>query len=123
LKNSKIIEKVNQNDWIIATVNSARDDSYEALINKSAIKGTSLKEDGEFYNKVQFSDEEWAKIKIIQNPLNQQQHKDISQIFSLSNSQPNQSNSSNLVINLAVISVLLVSSVILVKKKLNKKSQ
>lgn len=123
LENSKIIEKVNQNDWIISTVNSVRDGSYEALINKSAIRGKSLKEGGEFYNKAQFSDEEWAKIEIAQNPLTQHQNSSRSQVFSVSGSQPNQSNSSSLVITLAVISILLVSGLKLVKKHLNNKGK
>lgn len=121
LENNKIIERVNQDDWIIATVNSTHSGSYEALINKSAIEGRNLKDSGEVYKKSQFTDEEWAKIE--RNRNSNQQHSK-SQVFSLtSKSQPNQSNSGNtsLIITLVAISVLLVGGIVIVRKKLSKK--
>jgi len=121
LKNSEVIKRVeqNRNAWIIATVNSSSEVSYEALINKSAIEGRNLNISREFYNKELFTDEEWTKIGNIKN----QQYSDRSQVFSALDSQPNQSNSSSIVITLAVISVLLVGGLKLVKKHLNNKGK
>lgn len=65
IRNSIILERVKQEKdfWITDTV-----DNNEALINKSAIiDEKTIDANGEFYDKAQFSDEEWDEI---QNALN-----------------------------------------------------
>lgn len=63
---SGLSEKIrkSKNDWIISTI----DDSYEALIHKSALMNGGGKINvvsGEFYRKDKFSDQEWAEIRHI----------------------------------------------------------
>jgi len=120
LERNQIIERIRQdkNAWITANIRGIG----KALINRSSIEGTNIKQGGEFYGQSHFSDEEWAKIELICSSRNQQSQKQENTLQSFSiKSNPSRT---GLITTLTVGGFLLVGSGIMVTKKvLSKKKQ
>jgi len=124
----RIIEKINQDkgkdNWMNGIVGGIN--GYEVVLNKETALSSdrkSLNENGEYYKKEQFADSEWAKIKDSINSSRQNQQQSVKELTLLSKSQGDDKNNGigKIFGILGIITVLVISSVVVIRKKLNKK--